>query len=95
MRDVVNGCGPESWKFKIDKILGVNLFEACAIHDWRYEQGGNRLARKRADQEFIVNCVALAVLASVPHLLWRMPLILLAYAFVRVGGRKSFKWSDQ
>lgn len=95
MREVVNGCGPESWKFKLDKTLGVNLFEACAIHDWRYELGGNKHDRKKADQEFILNCVVIAMLQSVPHLLWRMPLILLAYAFVRVGGRKNFKWADR
>lgn len=38
--DVANGCGPEgASKIVPDFILGVDVSEACEIHDWEYQHG--------------------------------------------------------
>ena len=47
--NILNGCGPQSWKGK-----GPNwLFEACCFwHDYNYARGGDELARLDADIGF-------------------------------------------
>ena len=85
-----NGCGPSSSKVSFDKVLGVNLFEACCIHDWDYYRGGTKVMRKKADIRFISNVILLILDQGSHHVWWRIPLCFTFYIAVRVGGRKHF-----
>lgn len=89
---IVNGCGPEGFKFKLDKVLGVNLFEACAIHDYDYFIGGTAKDRKRADLYFIINCMILTLEHDSWHNTYRLIGCCVFYGFVRVLGRKHFSY---
>ena len=54
---VNNGCGPEGWKGKVvpDTIYGINVGEACKIHDYEFELGGTILDFDRANKRFLRN----------------------------------------
>jgi len=53
---VVNGCGPKGFDWFVpDNILGVNITECCAIHDWMYKQGVKLWEKNWADTVFYLN----------------------------------------
>ena len=91
MCEVCNGCGPASWKVRLDNMLGVNLFEPCAIHDYDYNIGGTKADRRRADVRFIVNIIITLLFEN--RSAWnvvRVPGALLWYVVVRWRGRHHF-----
>ena len=92
--EVCNGCGPESWKYKIDRILFINLFDACCIHDWMYEEGGGRAEKRVADIYFIVNIIIILLRSPSWWNAIRVPSAMLFYTAVHFGGGSSFKWKD-
>ena len=53
-KNVCNGCGPHGWLGQLvpDTIWGLNISEACNIHDWDYHIG---VDRELADDEFREN----------------------------------------
>lgn len=59
--EVVNGCGPGSWRHDVvpDSLIGVSIGEACDIHDWMYEQGSTLDEKRWADTMFLRNMRAL------------------------------------
>lgn len=81
-----NGCGTGSWAGKLDRVLGVDLSPACNIHDYLYQQGGTGRERLLADIVFIGNVITLLLLHTSLHNLWRVPVALLWYPAVRLGG---------
>ena len=58
---VVNGCGPGGWKVDIipDTIYGLNVSEACNIHDWMYTTGETLADKEEADRVFLNNILRL------------------------------------
>jgi hypothetical protein len=54
-----NGCGPSGLLGKLipEKLLGVSVRDVCNLHDERYEEGGDSIKRKIADQEFLNNMI--------------------------------------
>jgi hypothetical protein len=60
---VVNGCGPSGWKEKIvpDTIYGLNVKDACEIHDWEYEAGETLRDKILADINLLVNLIIIII----------------------------------
>lgn len=85
-----NGCGPASLKFKLDKWLGVNLFESCLRHDYDYSQGGTHRDRRVADVRFLMNCFIQIILSESRWMFVRVLGALVFYMAVRVFGRRHF-----
>lgn len=58
---VVNGCGPGGWKVDIvpDTIWGLNVTEACNIHDWMYTTGETIADKDEADRVLLNNLLRL------------------------------------
>lgn len=58
-KEACNGCGPQSWKrdFVPDTIYGVDISEACNIHDWMYLKGQSIDDKKKADRVFLNNMI--------------------------------------
>ena len=58
---VCNGCGLEGWKGNLvpDSILGVDITEACYIHDWDYRHGTTLFGKHKADLRFLNNMIIL------------------------------------
>lgn len=54
---VCNGCGAGGWKFDIipDNLYGLDISEACNIHDWMYTVGETEADKVEADQLFLEN----------------------------------------
>jgi len=54
-----NGCGPEGWKGKLipDVLGGIDISEACNIHDYDYLFGGTEEDREKANLNFLCNMV--------------------------------------
>lgn len=54
---VCNGCGPGSWKIDLvpDRIYGLDISEACNVHDWMYYEGRTSGDKSRADRAFLEN----------------------------------------
>lgn len=58
---ICNGCGTQKkwlglFGFNVpDKLWGLRVTEACNIHDWMYEEGGNEMDRELADEWFLEN----------------------------------------
>jgi hypothetical protein len=59
----VNGCGPGGWKFDLvpDSMYGLNVLDACDIHDWMYLFGKTIEDKDRADRSFLNNLTRLVV----------------------------------
>ena len=94
--EVCNGCGPKSWKYKIDKILFCNLFDACAIHDFDYSIPGDKSDKRQADVRFILNIII--ILLHRNRSWWnviRVPISLFFYVAVHFGGKSSFTWQEK
>ena len=59
---IVNGCGSAQAKFDFvpDTIYGLNINEACNIHDWMYHFAKpNIKAKEEADRVFLNNMIRL------------------------------------
>lgn len=58
---LTNGCGTGGWKSDLvpDSILGVDISEACNIHDWMYVMGSTIAAKDEADRTFLNNMLRL------------------------------------
>ena len=58
---IVNGCGPRGFGDKIvpDKILFLSVKMACIVHDFMYEAGTTESDKKRADEWFLHNMLAI------------------------------------
>ena len=54
---ICNGCGAKgAWfDFVPDKIWGADISAACHIHDFDYEYGKTKEAKKKADDRMLVN----------------------------------------
>ena len=54
---ICNGCGAsDAWfDFVPDRIWGTDVSAACHIHDWDYEYGLNKEAKKLADKRMHKN----------------------------------------
>ena len=88
-----NGCGP-AWTPKIlrrglNTIFGLNVCEACAIHDWDYAHGCDKA---KADTRFYKNLKMLATQAAKDRrmLYSRHAMAWLYYNAVAIGGRFSY-----
>lgn len=83
----MNGCGPSSWKLKLNTIWGLDVSPACNVHDVEYAFGNNRSS---ADARFFANLCLLIAQGS----RWLFPLRMLrAFAMftaVREGGAKHY-----
>lgn len=58
---LTNGCGPDGWKIDLvpDSILGVDISEACNIHDWMYTLGCTIENKDEADRVLLNNMLRL------------------------------------
>ena len=66
-----HGCGPGhlgDW-FVPDTIWGLNVVEACRIHDHEYEVGETKADKRRADARFLHNLIVLIYLKGGGRLL--------------------------
>lgn len=102
---VCNGCGPgEGWKNVIvpDTIYGISITEACDVHDWMYEMGGDIRDREFADQVFLDNILHLITLRSRTTIwglmtFWANPLRVLRarkyFTAVSLLGNHHFNWN--
>lgn len=63
---VVNGCGTSGWKGYLvpDTIWGLNIVEACRIHDWMYAEGETLVDKDEADRVFLNNMLRLVAAAG-------------------------------
>ena len=54
---VCNGCGAANAKFDFvpDTIYGLNINDACNIHDWMYSKGKTIEDKQEADRVFLNN----------------------------------------
>ena len=55
----VNGCGPGGWLNRLvpDTIYGLDVSEACNIHDWMYFVGLTIEDKERADRVMLNNLI--------------------------------------
>ena len=55
---ICNGCGSKGLGWLIpNTIYGLNISEACNIHDWQYSQGATLKDKEYADRIFLNNLV--------------------------------------
>jgi len=54
-----NGCGPDGWKGLLipDTLGGIDISEACNIHDYDYLFGGIEADREKANMNFLCNMI--------------------------------------
>jgi hypothetical protein len=93
---VVNGCGPAGWRFDLvpDSLAGLDVSEACKIHDWMYRLGGDEAARKEADVILYLNLARLVLMAGGSLTGIRMAGAAAFYLAVRKGGAAYFALKD-
>jgi hypothetical protein len=55
------GCGPSSAKIDLvpDTLYGLNVAQACKIHDWEYQYGKSIEDKEKADSRFLDNMLRL------------------------------------
>lgn len=59
-KEICNGCGPKSlWFLVPDTLYGLNITEACNIHDYMYLVGEGDQGKIDADEVFMNNMVRL------------------------------------
>ena len=56
-----NGCGPSGWKGDLvpDTLGGIDISEACNIHDYMYYVGGTEEDKELADRYFLINMLTI------------------------------------
>lgn len=54
---MTNGCGPGGWKYDLvpDTIWGLDVHDACDIHDWCYFIGKTESDKQESDDMFLRN----------------------------------------
>ncbi len=72
--EIVNGCGAAGWKVDIvpDNILGIDVSEACNIHDWMYYFGTTIYDKYEADRVFRNNLIRLIEAGSWSRIMKRI-----------------------
>lgn len=94
---VCNGCGTEGWKGWIvpDTMWGLDISEACQIHDWMYWEGKTIEDKNEADRVFLNNLIRIIEAGSrwriVKHL--RMRRAFTYYQAVSIFGGPAF-WAS-
>jgi hypothetical protein len=89
---VCNGCGPQGFKVDIvpDNILGVDISEACNIHDWMYNEAA--ASRYECDLVFKRNMRTLVdTHGRGPLLYWRRVLVWWYWRGVHRLGAPAYK----
>lgn len=91
LADTVNGCGSKTSAHVPDILLGLDITEACNIHDWMYTYNNNN--RTKSDEIFLQNLLKLNKFSKSNKLikLFRKPLLGLYYLGVRTFGSPHFK----
>ena len=58
---VCNGCGPKGIGSVVipNSIWGVNITQACNVHDWMYDRGCTIQDKEQADRVFLNNMIRL------------------------------------
>ena len=58
---VANGCGTGGWKAYLvpDTLWGLDVTEACNIHDWMYQAGSTIADKEEADRVLLNNMLRL------------------------------------
>jgi len=58
---IINGCGPGGWKIDLvpDTLWGLNITDACDIHDYMYHVGDDIKDKEEADRVFLNNMIRL------------------------------------
>lgn len=61
IKEITNGCGPGGWLRALvpDTIWGLDISEACDIHDYMYAVGLTNEDKEVADRVFLNNIVRL------------------------------------
>ena len=98
--ELVNGCGSSAARFDFvpDNILGLDIYEACCIHDYMYTMGSSLADKEEADRVFLNNLLRLieAETSSIGKLL-KMPRrrrALVYYEYVTAFGGPAF-WAGK
>ena len=90
-----NGCGPEGWRGEIrddlDSLAGLDISEACRVHDWMYGLGGSDEQRLEADITLYLNIAAVVLHTGGPLTPVRMAGAAAMYVAVRAGGHKHWQ----
>lgn len=86
-----NACGPQGWKFDVvpDNILGIDISEACNIHDWMYREGIE--TRQECDRIFKRNMKRLVNVERGAIRYWRHVLVWWYWRGVRRLGDSAYK----
>uniref|UniRef100_I2Q039 DUF1353 domain-containing protein n=1 Tax=Desulfovibrio sp. U5L TaxID=596152 RepID=I2Q039_9BACT len=86
---VVNGCGPGGWRVDLipDHLCGLDISEACNIHDWQYHEGKDRQA---ADVTLYLNLCIVVLCHGGPLEPLRLGAALVMYRAVRECGARFF-----
>jgi hypothetical protein len=92
--EVVNGCGPGGWKYDLipDTMWGLDVSEACNIHDYMYYIGVTEKDKVLADGAFREN---LRKIVEMKSRLWILKKLRLRraetyYVFVSNFGDSAF-----
>jgi len=88
-----NGCGSGiSAVFVPDSLLGVDISEACRIHDYMYQQGTDIDDKHKADRVFLNNMIRIVMARShfKPFRLIRLGLARLYYWAVDAWGGPAY-----
>lgn len=94
---ISNGCGGGFTAFFIpDSLLGVDITQACQIHDWMYMDGKTIEDKAEADRVFLNNMIRIIVAKSYSKLIKIIRLILakIYYDAVVVFGGPFF-WAGK
>lgn len=59
--ELVNGCGSSDAKFDFvpDNLWGLDIYEACCIHDYMYTVGTSLADKEEADRVYLNNMLRL------------------------------------
>jgi hypothetical protein len=60
-KEICNGCGTAGWKGDLvpETMWGLDISEACQIHDWEYYLGSTIKDKQTADMNFLHNLMVL------------------------------------
>lgn len=88
---VMNGCGPSSWKTKFNTVWGLDIKDACNVHDVEYVFGNSRSS---ADARLFANlCLLIAARSSRILMPFRIIRAFTMYALVRESGWRFYSGS--
>ena len=61
INQICNGCGSSNAKFDFvpDTIYGLDISQACKVHDWMYHFGQTNEDKEKADRSFRNNLIRL------------------------------------